>query len=194
MEFWGWLLLFPLAFSPPYNSLVVTFGKLMYGLKSVQFHLLQHLLDRSSVCCSSVFIYYISTSATCSPCFHQHMSDDYQIKPKIILFVQLWFVWMFFFSFVSIFFSFFGRCGGGGSITCKKVSPFISVPWNYLLGSALDESLLCFFLLCSFSLHFPVSLPDSWQRPCCISQTESNAITVSARGATYPLSGRRSGI
>ncbi|GLD61238.1 voltage-dependent P/Q-type calcium channel subunit alpha-1A-like protein [Lates japonicus] len=28
--------------------------------------------------------------------------------------------------------------------------------------------------------HFPVSLPDSWLPPCCISHTESNAITVSA--------------
>lgn len=49
------------------------------------------------------------------------------------------------------------------------------------------------FLLCPFSLHFPVSLPDSWRRPCCISHTESNAITVSARGATFPRPGWGSG-
>lgn len=48
-------------------------------------------------------------------------------------------------------------------------------------------------LLCPFSPHFPVSLPDSWRRPCCISHTESNAITVSARGATFPHPGWGSG-
>ena len=49
------------------------------------------------------------------------------------------------------------------------------------------------FLLCRFSLHFPISLPDSWRRLCCISYTESNAITVSARGATYARPRRGSG-
>lgn len=42
------------------------------------------------------------------------------------------------------------------------------------------------FLHCRFSLHSPISLPDSWRPLCCISHTESNAITVSARGAGVP--------
>lgn len=42
------------------------------------------------------------------------------------------------------------------------------------------------FLHCRFSLHSPISLPDSWRPLCCISHTESNAITVSARGARVP--------
>lgn len=42
------------------------------------------------------------------------------------------------------------------------------------------------FLHCRFSLHSPISLPDSCRSLCCISHTESNAITVSARGAGVP--------
>lgn len=53
---------------------------------------------------------------------------------------------------------------------------------------------LCTLLLhFRFSLHSPTSLPDSWPRLCCISHTESNAITVSARGATYIHPGRGPG-
>lgn len=53
---------------------------------------------------------------------------------------------------------------------------------------------LCTLLLhFRFSLHSPTSLPDSWPRLCCISHTESNAITVSARGATFIHPGRGPG-
>lgn len=41
-----------------------------------------------------------------------------------------------------------------------------------------------------FSLHPPTSLPDSWPWLCRISHTESNAITVSARGANFIRPGR----
>lgn len=69
--------------------------------------------------------------------------------------------------------------------------PFTSLPLLPGLASADSPPLylpLC-SLLCPLSPHSPVSLPDSWRRPCCISHTESNAITVSARGASFPHPG-----
>ena len=41
----------------------------------------------------------------------------------------------------------------------------------------------------SSSISPAVSLADRWRRPCCISYTESNAITVSARGTALPHTG-----
>lgn len=80
---------------------------------------------------------------------------------------------------------------------CTAVSPLTSLS---ITGCASPSSitLLIFprpqppsvtctlFLHCRFSLHSPISLPDSWRPLCCISHTESNAITVSARGAGVP--------
>lgn len=54
-------------------------------------------------------------------------------------------------------------------ISCSRVSPtpFILLPLCLLpcLASADSPLSTCpLFLLCPFSLHFPVSLPDSWRR------------------------------
>ena len=45
----------------------------------------------------------------------------------------------------------------------------------------------------SSSISPAVGLADRWRRPSCISYTESNAITVSARGGAHPHTRRGAG-
>lgn len=182
-DFCYFLLLFPQC-----NSLIDTFREVMYGLKSAQFHLLQHSLDRP-------FFYYLSLVLFIIFLLLLHVLHVFisQIRENLRLFslsssgLNEKLFSSFFFNLT--FFSFAGL-------------------WHHL-----QKKFLLFFLFlemirlarletkASFVCSCPAPFPCIPLSVCLIVgnghvvylKTESNAITVSARGAAYPLSGRGSG-